>query len=267
MSLEALTHGAPILDGRARLLFRGRAFGSASLRDPDAAPRIADGARRLLADPQRRRVVAPWLDFVHAITDERDLTAPPRAGVHFASRVGDGFLLRAPATAVYLANGDCAIGVLACDSGALVVLHLGLACLDRDDDGPTLLEQAVRALSGPPRSLAFWVGCGIGSCCLAYDHGRAEHQARASRVRHRFGADVLPGPATRGPRAGQQGYDTTLMALREAERLGVGHLEAERQCTSCAGVPPEADPAMGTYFSNVRDVDRRRERNLVLVAR
>lgn len=241
----------------------GTAFGDASPRSSDALPRV----RAAAVDAGFDDLCLMQVAFTHRVATAGELESRP-GGLRRTRGAADGLVLdEVPGRAVWVANADCPIGVLAVRDGPAVVLHLGLDCLWRPDSGPTLFETAVAALEVPPGELRFWVGCGIGPCCYGLWHRDPALRARVDHLRARYGADVIDGEASRGPRRGQHAYDLHEMALRSARLAGVGEARAERTCTSCAGLRADGDEGFGLYFSNVRDRERSGARNLVLVGR
>jgi copper oxidase (laccase) domain-containing protein len=210
-------------------------------------------------------VFAPWLDFAHDVVYANEMEEVSQ-GLLRGPRPADGCLVRCAGDAVFIANGDCCVGALWHARGhALVVMHLGLDCLWRDDDKPTLMERAVEELDCSHTELAFWVGFGIGPCCHGYRHDGDAHQKRADALRARYGDSVFPGAVRWGPRRGQAAYDHMGMATSQARALGVTKLDSSPKCTACAGLDDPNLLGYGTHFSNTRDHTGGRERNCVLV--
>lgn len=248
-------------EGAVHIEHRGTAWGDASMRAPDALDKLL----RLRHEHDLDDIVMPQLDFRHHI-EASDSLVESAAGIYKTRALGDGFHLERPRRGVFIANGDCSVGVmLNADRREAVVMHLGLGCLWRSDGGPTLIEQAVHHLGGPSASLRFWVGCGIGPCCHGYGHDRPEHLRRAAALRELYGADVIGGAALHGPRRGQVAYDHVLMGMRAAERAGVKRVEADRVCRACVGLEDLNGPGYGDFYSNTRDASRGLERNSTLV--
>lgn len=246
-----------ICGGLLRFAHFGTALGNAHPRDARAVERIGQALSTL----GESTGVLMQPEFTHRLCGA-DAIEPWRAGLWRSTFECDGLHLGPGDRPVMIANGDCCVGVLSNGERA-VVMHLGLDCLHRAD-GPTVLEQAVEALSGQG-ALRFFAGGAIGPCCHGYSHGTEAERRRAALLASMFGADVVGGEVLHGPRKGAIAYDHREMAVRLARSLGVEHVEQDLRCTSCAGMVDPDAAGYGAYFSHTRDRQGGRERNLAVV--
>lgn len=248
-----------VLNSRAAIEHRGTAFGDVHPRHEGAQDRILSAAKSFDVD----EVAWARLDFTNRVAGPADLEEL-RPGLLYTSHTADGFILDRRGRAVLIANADCAVGVLAGPT-AIVVMHLGLACLWREDGEPTVLQRAVDALGVPGSELSFWIGAGIGPCCHGYDLSNAKNAARAQALTTAYGPMVCSGEVASGPRRGLAACDHVLIGELLARSIGIARVEVDRTCTSCAGMVDPNGTGYGRFFSNTRDALGMRERNLVLV--
>lgn len=209
------------------------------------------------------QIFAPKVRFTNNVVSFLDPDVYELHHRFFRTRFGaDGGLTTSPDTAIVIFNADCHAGIIyKPENGVLCVVHLGLNCFFREDGTPSILERAITVLGGDASKLMFWFGAGIGPCCNGYDLSAPISAAKAKKIQQKFGDDVIEGEVQHGPRRGQTAFNNSLMILRHAESLSFTRIEHDLTCTSCAGLTNPDKLGYGAYFSNVRDVERKGERN------
>lgn len=159
-------------------------------------------------------------------------------------------------------NADCHIGIIFDHYlRKLCLVHLGLGYFFREDSSPSILENAIKAMGSSADNLLFWFGGGIGPCCNGYNHTDPKNLERAQKIQNKFSKDVIKGEVKYGPRKGQVAYHNGLMIIRLAEEIGFKEIQFDLTCTSCHGLTDPNVADYGTYFSNVRDLEKRSKRN------
>ncbi|MFA6537452.1 MAG: laccase domain-containing protein [Patescibacteria group bacterium] len=175
----------------------------------------------------------------------------------YSQRESDAVILKRLDFVLAIANADCHLGVFYHkDTKQLALVHLGLKCIVREDDSPTIIETVFRAMKVPPEEVQVWVGAGIGSCCNGYSFEYDFARKVAKKFPNCVGGEVI-----KGPRTGQVAFDNIGICEKILRSCGVRDLVLAPRCTACA----EDERRNKLFHSNVYDTDKTLARNLFMV--
>jgi len=181
-------------------------------------------------------------------------------------------------------NADCPIITLKADldekTQYVAVCHSGLNNLDNLKTNDSIVETAINLLVSKnidPSEILMHIGGSALECCYGFKtdnlEWQAKNQARADRLSNTYGSDVV-GTIINEPRAGGISFNMPLIAIRQAEKLGVFNVSFDDLCTSCHGHNSMTEMnTFGTYYSSLRenqsfegiDGKKYQSRNFVLV--
>lgn len=254
----------PLLFGdKVEYRFLGRKYG-----DFHPAHEGSDGLRqRVMNEMELGALFLPSLKFTNQVANFFDSNSVELgAGLWRTCQKADaGIVTGDPHVGIAICNADCHVGILYNPHRRMLcVMHLGLKCFFRSDE-ISILQEAVRVMQNDPEDLQFWFGAGIGACCNGYDVNDPKwgenNQRQANELRARFGDGTVHGDVMHGPRKGQLAHDIRPMICAHGYDLGLANISGLK-CSSCAGMEdPDAD-GFGTYWSNVRDLEKRAYRNM-----
>jgi YfiH family protein len=246
MPLEWLTPQWPAPPGvRALSSWRGGGVSGAPFESLNLGGHVGDRPEAVAEN--RRRLCAAvrlpgdpvWLSQQHG-AGVLDLDAPGATG-----GVADASVTRRPGRVCAILTADCLPILIAMDSGgAVAAIHAGWRGL-----AAGVIEAAVQAVAGPPRSLLAWLGPGI---------GRA-HFEIGSEVREALlSDDPAAGHAFEPNARGRYLADLALLARRRLERLGIERIYGGDACTYAS---------QERYFSHRRDGRTGRQASLIWLER
>ncbi len=251
------------------VLMTGRAHGNCNVASPVT---MIDGQRALNARgvrnvsgaisqlSYRRALIAkPSFNSTRVLKINPDLNCfavDRQDNLWRATDEADAVLLDYPGEAVIFCSADCLMAVVYSPlDHRLVVAHLGLRCLvpeDRND--PTLLETVVREFESSqikPRQLRVWLGGGADECCYGHEDNQA--YPIIAELRQRVPEEPFRLPVMRGPRRGQIAISQRKLALLQCRKLGIGKIEVDPLCTSCASTTGNDSDEPGIFYSNLRE--------------